>query len=62
MKLTTYHSFKKAPRQAIAVLLLCCFTSFITGCTSTATLKAPCPNYGASCAKKPINSWDYHAV
>ncbi|NNM58285.1 MAG: hypothetical protein HKM04_00505 [Legionellales bacterium] len=34
----------------------------LAGCSSSTTLKAPCPNYGASCAKQPINSWDYKTV
>lgn len=30
----------------------------LAGCASP-TLKAPCPNYGDSCHKTPVNSWDY---
>lgn len=37
--------------SVLALLLL-------SGCART-VLKAPCPNYGNSCSKTPINSWDY---
>ena len=36
---------------AIAITLL-------TGCAAS-TQKAPCPDFGTSCIKKPVNSWDY---
>lgn len=30
---------------------------FLAGCASTEQT-APCPNYGNSCVKKSINSWE----
>jgi hypothetical protein len=30
----------------------------MAGCASD-NLNAPCPNFGASCKKIPVNSWDY---
>lgn len=33
----------------------------LTGCASQ-SLKAPCPDYGKSCSKTPINSWDTSVV
>jgi len=38
----------------IATVLL---ATALVGCASTEQT-APCPNYGTSCVKKPINSWD----
>jgi len=32
--------------------------TILSGCASD-NLKAPCPNYGSSCHKTPINSWNY---
>ena len=58
----TTRSFKKIPPPVRLAFLVCLIGNLLTGCASDTALKAPCPNYGASCAKKPINSWDYQAV
>jgi hypothetical protein len=37
----------------VSVLLVACASD---------NLKAPCPDYGASCDKTPVNSWDTSEV
>lgn len=34
----------------------------VAGCTSHDELNSPCPNYGQSCDKTPVNSWNYKNV
>ena len=53
-------SFKKFIQVGIASL---CAASFLvlTGCASQ-SLEAPCPDFGKSCNKTPINSWDTSVV
>lgn len=41
-------------KQALLIVLL---ATGLAGCSAT-TLTAPCPNYGAGCAKVPVNSWN----
>lgn len=33
--------------------------SVMSGCAKD-NLNAPCPNFGASCQKSPVNGWDNH--
>ena len=40
----------------IAEIVLACL--LITSCTS-GPLKAPCPQFGAYCHKRPVNAWNY---
>ncbi len=49
-------------KKTRVLFLVVCLMFSLIGCSNTTTLKAPCPNYGASCAKKPINSWDFQTV
>ena len=42
-------------RSFILTLLLA--SAALTGCAAT-DLKAPCPNFGATCTKTPVNGWD----
>lgn len=44
--------------KTIRFVLLIVVSAVLAGCASTTTLKAPCPNFGKSCDKAPINSWN----
>lgn len=44
--------------KKIGVLCFILVASVLSGCASTANLKAPCPDFGAHCDKAPINSWN----
>lgn len=46
--------FHKSLRHMLLIVLL---AAGLSGCAAT-TLTAPCPNYGAGCAKVPVNSWN----
>mgnify|MGYP003557399950 FL=1 len=47
----------KIKKYLFSLILLILIES-IVGCASE-KLNAPCPNFGASCKKIPVNSWDY---
>ena len=51
---------KKTFNKLMAVTVLIT-VSVLAGCASE-SLKAPCPDYGKYCDKKPVNSWDTSAV
>jgi hypothetical protein len=42
----------------LKIFLTCAMLFMLTACAES-ELTAPCPNYGQSCVKKPINSWNY---
>ncbi len=39
--------------------LLALFVLSLSGCAKD-TLDSPCPNFGRTCSKQPVNSWDYY--
>lgn len=43
--------------KSINMSLVLLLSVLLLGCASD-SLKAPCPDYGASCDKTPVNSWD----
>ena len=47
-------SNKKIKMKKIMVLLF--IGSLLGGCAAT-NLKTPCPNFGAQCSQKSINTW-----
>ena len=49
----TINYFK--PCVMISVVLV---ISLLAGCAAS-NIGSPCPNFGKSCRKIPINSWDY---
>lgn len=40
-------------------IVLTVFVLTLSGCAKD-TLESPCPNYGRTCHKQPVNSWDYY--
>jgi multisubunit Na+/H+ antiporter MnhC subunit len=55
--------FKNLKKMIQATVITSTAVSFLllTGCASQ-SLKAPCPDYGKSCSKTPVNSWDTSVV
>lgn len=53
-------TFKKTIQLSLASVFAASFL-LLTGCASQ-SLKAPCPDYGKSCSKTPVNSWDTSVV
>lgn len=49
---------KKLMKNVGMLALIGAVAFLLTGCASP-SLKAPCPNFGKWCNKKPINSWNY---
>ena len=47
----------KIKKYLFSLILLILIESIVV-CASD-NLNAPCPNFGASCKKIPVNSWDY---
>ena len=45
-------------RQLLLTLTVLIFFGSLAGCVSD-YLNAPCPNFGSSCTKVPVNGWDY---
>lgn len=45
-------------KKSLFILLFFTLMVSVTACVSD-SLNAPCPNFGASCKKIPVNSWDY---
>ena len=43
----------------IKTLILTLFVASLSGCAKD-TLDSPCPNFGRTCTKQPVNSWDYY--
>ena len=46
-------------RKILLALTVLVFVGSLAGCASD-NLNAPCPNFGSSCSKAPVNSWDYN--
>lgn len=44
--------------KAVKLLTMAGIISLLAGCAAQANLNAPCPNFGSSCTKIPINSWN----
>ena len=45
-------------KKAIVVVLMI-MTLGLVGCVKD-NIGSPCPNFGKSCSKTPINSWNYN--
>ena len=48
---------KRKLKQNLALLTLM-VSAFLSGCVAT-SIDAPCPHFGATCHKTPVNVWDY---
>jgi len=46
-------------KKCVLALTLFIGLAALGGCASD-QLNAPCPHFGASCSKVPVNSWDTH--
>lgn len=46
-------------RTLLFTLTVLVFVGSLAGCASD-NLKAPCPHFGSSCSKVPVNSGDTH--
>jgi len=53
-KQTTKKTALKKTALALALISVC---ALFGGCATSGNLNAPCPNYGASCVRVPVNSW-----
>ena len=50
---------ERTMKRFVLALTLCVVLGALGGCARD-QLNAPCPNFGASCSKVPVNSWDTH--
>ena len=48
---------KTTLKKAALALALISVCALFGGCATSGSLNAPCPNYGATCARVPVNSW-----
>jgi hypothetical protein len=53
-------SMRKGCKTLLTVTVMAGFLGVLSGCAAN-NIGAPCPNFGSSCQKAPINSWNDNA-